>query len=148
MKTIFVLLIAFSFLAFGFFNVIRQIKITKALDEIVRFVSLVKTEMNYRKSEFLHIYSIGEKQGYKYLSFSDGQIFADEAVGAGIIEEFNSFIKNIGTTDQDGQISLCDEYKNRFEEALINRKSKDKEKLQVNTALSVFGALTVLIFFL
>ena len=148
MKTIFVLLIAFSFLAFGFFNVIRQIKITKALDEIVRFVSLVKTEMNYRKSEFLHIYSIGEKQGYKYISFSDGQIFADNAVGAGIIEEFNSFIKNIGTTDQDGQISLCDEYKNRFEEALINRKSKDKEKLQVNTALSVFGALTVLIFFL
>ena len=66
----------------------------------------------------------------------------------GIIAEFNSFIKNIGTTDQDGQISLCDEYKSRFEEALINRKSKDKEKLQVNTALSVFGALTVLIFFL
>ncbi len=148
MKTIFVLLMAFSFLGFGIFNVIRQIKITKALDEIVRFVSLVKTEMNYRKSEFLHIYSIGEKQGYKYISFSDGQIFADDAVGAGIIAEFNSFIKNIGTTDQDGQISLCDEYKSRFEEALINRKSKDKEKLQVNTALSVFGALTVLIFFL
>lgn len=148
MKTLFVLLIAFSFLAFGFFNVIRQIKITKALDEIVRFVSLVKTEMNYRKSEFSHIYSIGEKQGYKYISFSDGQIFADDAVGVGIIAEFNSFIKNIGTTDQDGQISLCDEYKSRFEEALKNRKSKDKEKLQVNTALSVFGALTVLIFFL
>lgn len=148
MKTIFVLSIAFSFLAFGLFNAIRQIKITKALDEIVRFVTLVKTELNYKKSEFLHIYSTGEKQNYKYLSFSDGNIYADNAIGAEIIEEFNSFIKNIGTTDQEGQLSLCDEYKSRFEEALINRKSKDKEKLQVNTALSVFGALTVLIFFL
>lgn len=148
MKTAFVLFIAFLFLALGFFNVIRQIKITKTLDEIVRFVNFVKTEMNYRKSEFLHIYSIGEKQNYKYLSFSEGQIYADDAVGIGIIEEFNSFIKKIGTTDQEGQMSLCDEYKSRFEELLINRKSKDKEKLQVNTALSVFGALTVLIFFL
>lgn len=148
MKTFFVLLTAFSFLSFGFFNVIRQIKITKTLDEIVRFVSLVKTEMNYRKSEFCHIYSIGENQNYKYLSFSDGQIYADEAIGISIIEEFNSFIKKIGTTDQEGQMSLCDEYKSRFEEFLINRKEKNKEKLQVNTALSVFGALTILIFFL
>lgn len=148
MKTIFVLFIAISFLSFGFFNVIRQIKVTKALDEIVRFINFVKTELNYKKSEFLHIYSIGKKQKYKYLSFSDGQIYADDAVGTEIIEEFNSFVKKIGTTDQEGQLSLCDEYKSRFEELLINKKSKGKEKLQVNTALSIFGALTVLIFFL
>lgn len=148
MKTIFVLFIALLFLSFGLFNVIRQIKITNALDEIVRFVSLVRTELNYRNSELLHIYSIGKKQNYKYLSFSDGQIYANDDVGQVIIEEFNSFIKKIGTTDQEGQMYLCDEYKSRFEEFLVCRKSKGKESLQVNTALSVFGALTVLIFFL
>jgi hypothetical protein len=78
----------------------------------------------------------------------DNQIFLDKSVGVKFCEDFKGFINKIGTTDEEGQINICEEYKERFEEILTKRKVKEKEKLQVNTALSLFGALTVLIFFL
>lgn len=148
MKNFFVFLLAGGFLLSGFFNVLRQIRITGALDEIVRFINLVKTELYYRTAEYEEIFSTGELQNYKYLSFSNGEIFVNAEVDEKINREFNTFIKRIGTTDENGQLSLCDEYKTRFEELLENRKTKEKERFQVNTALSVLGALCVLIFFL
>ncbi len=132
----------------GLLNVLKQIKNTGALDEIVRFINFVKTEVHYRTAGYEDIYQKAKAQNYKYLSFSEGEIYVNKAVDVKLTEEFNGFIKKIGTTDEAGQISICDEYKERFEELLINRKSKEKERLQVNTALSVFGALAVLIFFL
>lgn len=129
-------------------NVLKQVSITKALDEIIRFINLVKTEVHYTSADFEKIISKGQSQNYKYLSFSDNQIYLNKPVGERLSEDFNGFINRIGTTDKDGQINICEEYKKRFEETLMKRKLKEKEKLQVNTALSLFGALTVLIFFL
>lgn len=148
MKTLFVMLLSGGFLVSGVLNILNQIKKTGALDEIVRFIVLVKTELRYKTAEYDAIYSKGKAQNYKYLSFSDGEIYAPKSIGVDLTEEFKGFIKKIGTTDEAGQLTICDEYKERFEEALENRKSREKEKIQVNAALSVFGALTVLIFFL
>ncbi len=136
------------FLLSGALNVLKQLRITKALDEIVRFINLVKTEVHYTTADFEKLFLKGKAQKYKYLSFSDNQIYLDKSVGVKFCEDFNGFISKIGTTDDVGQLNICDEYKDRFEELLTNRKAKEKEKLQVNTALSLFGALTVLIFFL
>ena len=148
MKTVFVVSLAILFLVSGLLNVLKQLKITNALDEIIRFINLVKTEVHYTTADFEKIFLKGKAQNYKYLSFSDNQIFLDKSVGVKFSEEFYSFINKIGTTDEEGQINICQEYKERFEELLTKRKIKEKEKLQVNTALSLFGALTVLIFFL
>lgn len=136
------------FLISGALNVLKQLRITKALDEIVRFINLVKTEVHYTTADFEKILFKGKAQNYKYLSFSDNQIYLDKSVGVKFREDFNGFISKIGTTDDVGQLNICEEYKDRFEDILTNRKAKEKEKLQVNTALSLFGALTVLIFFL
>ncbi len=148
MNTIFVLLLATSFLVSGIMNVSKQIGITKALDEILRFINLVKTEVHYTSSDFENIFFKGKAQNYKYISFSDKGIYLNKSVGKTIVDDFNDFINKIGTTDDVGQMNICDEYKERFKELLSKRKVKEKEKLQVNTALSLFGALTVLIFFL
>ena len=148
MKTVFVVSLAILFLVSGLLNVLKQLKITNALDEIIRFISLVKTEVHYTTADFEKIFLKGKAQNYKYLSFSDNQIFLDKSVGVKFCENFKGFINKIGTTDEEGQINICEEYKERFEEILTKRKVKEKEKLQVNTALSLFGALTVLIFFL
>ena len=148
MKTVFVVFLATMFLLSGALNVLKQLRITKALDEIVRFINLVKTEVHYTTADFEKLFLKGKAQKYKYLSFSDNQIYLDKSVGVKFCEDFNGFISKIGTTDDVGQLNICDEYKDRFEELLTNRKAKEKEKLQVNTALSLFGALTVLIFFL
>lgn len=148
MKTIFVLLLAALFLASGALNVFKQVGTTNALEEIISFISLVKTEVHYTTADFEKIFLKGKAQNYKYLSFYDNQIFLNKSVGERINEDLNSFISKIGTTDEEGQLDICREYKERFEEILRKRKIKEKEKLQVNTALSLFGALTVLIFFL
>ena len=148
MKTVFVLLLATLFLFSGALNVLKQVDTTKALEEIIRFISLVKTEVHYTTADFEKIFLKGKAQNYKYLSFYDNQIFLNKSAGERINEDFNSFINKIGTTDEDGQLNICQEYKERFEEILRKRKIKEKEKLQVNTALSIFGALSVLIFFL
>ena len=148
MKTVFVLLLATLFLFSGALNVLKQVDTTKALEEIIRFISLVKTEVHYTTADFVKIFLKGKAQNYKYLSFYDNQIFLIKSAGERINEDFNSFINKIGTTDEEGQLNICQEYKERFEEILRKRKIKEKEKLQVNTALSIFGALSVLIFFL
>ena len=148
MKTIFVVSLAFLFLLSGALNVLKQVRITNALDEIVRFINLVKTEVHYTTADFEDIFFKGKAQNYKYLSFYDNQIYLNKSVGVKFCEDFSGFINKIGTTDEAGQINICQEYKDRFEEVLTKRKVKEKEKLQVNTALSLFGALTVLIFFL
>lgn len=148
MKTVFVVAMATMFLFSGALNVLKQLRITRALDEIVRFINLVKTEVHYTTADFENIFLKGKAQKYKYLSFSDNQICLDKSVGIRFCEDFYGFISKIGTTDAVGQINICEEYKNRFEEMLTKRKEKEKEKLQVNTALSIFGAFTVLIFFL
>lgn len=148
MKTVFVLLLATLFLFSGALNVLKQVDTTKALEEIIGFISLVKTEVHYTTADFEKIFLKGKAQNYKYLSFYDNQIFLNKSAGERINEDFNSFINKIGTTDEEGQLNICQEYKERFEEILRKRKIKEKEKLQVNTALSIFGALSVLIFFL
>ena len=148
MKTVFVLLLATLFLFSGALNVLKQVGTTKALEEIIGFISLVKTEVHYTTADFEKIFLKGKAQNYKYLSFYDNQIFLNKSAGERINEDFNSFINKIGTTDEEGQLNICQEYKERFEEILRKRKLKEKEKLQVNTALSIFGALSVLIFFL
>ena len=148
MKTFFVFLLASAFLFSGALNVLKQARITKTLDEIVSFINMVKTEVHYTTADFEKIISKGKAQNYKYISFSDDEIFLDKSVGERVNGDFKGFINKIGTTDEEGQINICEAYKERFQDLLIKRKIKEKEKLQVNTALSVFGALTVLIFFL
>ncbi len=148
MKTIFVLLLGTAFLFSGAVNILKQIRITNALEEIVHFITLVKTAVHYTTADFEKIFSKGREENYKYISFSGNEIFLSKAVGSKISEDFSRFINKIGTTDEEGQINLCNEYKEYFQELLTKRKIKEKEKLQVNTALSIFGALTVLIFFL
>lgn len=136
------------FIISGVVNVAKQTKVTNALDEIIRFISLVKTEVHYTTADFEKIFLKGKAQKYKYLVFSDNQIYLNKSVGESFCDEFNGFINKIGTTDESGQINICEEYKERFDDVLTKRKEKEKEKMQVNTALSFFGALIVLIFFL
>ena len=132
----------------GVISCLNQVKTTKVLDEIIRFINLIKLSVNYTSADFEEIILKGKKQNYSFISFSDGKIYLDKSVPYSLREDFNSFVDKIGTTDQDGQIIICDEYKHSFQDQLFYFKKKEKERLQVNTALSVFGAVTILIFFL
>ena len=145
MKFVLVLCVAFSFLAVGIYDVFKEKRKTVALDEIVRFVSFIKGELRYRTSDFETLVDSAKKQKYQYIKFDGLKILPDDFCDETVKSEFFQFINRIGTTDADGQISLCDEYISRFSEMLTQRKQKEKSKIQVNTALSVLSALCVII---
>ena len=148
LKILFVVALSGLVLVSGAVNCARRVRVTNALDEIVRFINFVKAELHYRAAEYDSLLSRASLQNYKYLSFLNGQIYLCKDVDEPLRTEFNGFLARIGTTDDVGQLSLCDEYKQRFEQLLTKRRAEEKSKLQVNTALSVFGAMAVLIFFL
>ena len=111
----------------------------------MRFVSFVKGELRYRTSDFETLVDSAKKQKYQYIKFDGLKILPDDFCDETVKSEFFQFINRIGTTDADGQISLCDEYISRFSELLTQRKQNEKSKIQVNTALSVLSALCVII---
>ena len=148
MKMLFSVFLAFSFLGIGIAGVLKQKNYTRSLEEAVRFIGFVKTELHYRRSDFISIFESGCEKGYKNIHFENQQIRLDKTAGGINVKEFSDFVECIGTTDESGQFALCDEYSARFGERLKNQLKKESEKIQVNTALSVLGALCVLILFL
>ncbi len=148
MKTFFSLVMAISFVYFCVCDSKKQKNKTRLLDEVVRFVGFVKSELNYRNSDYESLYEISRGEGYKYITFENKKIGLDGCAEDKVSAEFSAFIQKIGTTDGEGQLSMCDEYRERFADILNVQRQKEKEKLRVNTAVSVMGALSVFIFFL
>lgn len=148
MKSFLVALGAFACVTAGAVNAVKQKGVSVALDDAVRFVNFVKSELRYRSADFGAIYEKGKAQKYSHIKFENGEIKLSLCSDDGFKNEFSDFINRIGTTDEAGQLALCDEYSKRFSDMLEKRRKNENEKIQVNTALSVFGALCLLIFFL
>lgn len=145
MRAVIVFLTAFGFLVIGAYDILKQKRKTNALDEIVRFSSFIKGELNFRTSDFESLINSAQKQKYQYIKFEELKIYPDECCDDKLKTEFMQFVNRIGTTDTDGQIALCDEYISRFSEKLCERKENEKSKIQVSAALSVLSALCVII---
>lgn len=147
MRFILGVVLAVVILIFGGLKAIERKNVTSTVTEILDFISLVKTEVDYLSAECDTIYKKGSNRNYKFIVISDNKLSLREINNSHISELFSDFIDRLGTTDKKGQLSLCDEYKHRFEEILKQRLERDKEKLQVNTALSLLGAICVLVVF-
>lgn len=137
--------IAFALLCAGAYDVFKQKQMTRALDEIVRFVFFIKNELHYSRSDFETLSEMAQKQNFGCIKFDNGNIKTDAFCGEKVGREFTGFVSLIGTTDVDGQIALCDEYLRRFSEMAQENRQKEKSRIQVNAALSVLGAVCVII---
>ncbi len=148
MKTLIVCLLSLYILLLTF----NQVKKTKnnsgAVKEIVRLISVFKTELRYRLSCNDLLFEKVNRENFKYIAFENNRIFLKNCENSSIKQEFYQFISKIGTTDNDGQLSLCDEYLNCFSLLLKEITEKEKSKIKVNTALGMLGAVTVFLFFI
>ena len=131
----------------GGMKAVERKKNTSAVAEILDYISLIKTEVSYLSADYEAIYQKSKSRNYKHITFYDNKIKLNNYCNNEYRDLFNDFTSRLGTTDADGQLSLCEEYRQRFEIILKQRMEKDKEKLQVNTALSVLGSVCVLIVF-
>lgn len=121
---------------------------TSILTEIVDFIRFIRLELQYRATDSETLGLMLQKENFKYIQKTDGGFRLSESVDEKVLGCFNSFINHLGTTDREGQLSLCDEYSDKITALLDTHKQSEKSKIQVNTALSVFGALCVVILFI
>lgn len=134
-------------LVFGGLKVVERKKGTSAVTEILDYISLIKTEVSFLSADYDSIYKKGQERNYNHIVFDNGKISLTDNCSQSTRNMFYDFTSRLGTTDQEGQISLCSEYNERFENVLRQRMEKDKEKMQVDTALSLLGAVCVLVVF-
>ena len=148
MKIILAICTAVFLLLTGFGASIKQKRITATLQEIVDFLCFVRTELQYRATDFETLLQIVNNENFKYIKQNDTSFFVSEIGDKNIIGLFEGFTKRFGTTDRDGQLSLCAEYLKKFRSILNEHQKNEKNKIQINTALSVFGALCIVILFI
>ena len=148
MKFVLVLGMAGLFLFLGFRDSFKQKQKTSILNEIVGFLRFVRTELQYRTTDFETLGQMVKNENLKYIKQNDDSFYLTQTQDEKIRDYFESFINRLGTTDKDGQLNLCDEYIEKFGEILNEHKKTEKSKIQINTALSVFGALCIVILFI
>ncbi|MBO5065916.1 MAG: hypothetical protein J6D06_07385 [Clostridia bacterium] len=143
-----VIFTAVLLLVAGGADIYKQKRKTCVLDEIVRFVLYARSELHYRTPDLENLFISASKQNYSYLSFSDYTVKPDDMCDELVKKDFSEFVSRLGTTDTDGQLSLCDEYASRFTEKLTERKQREKSKIQISAALSILSAMCVLVLFM
>jgi hypothetical protein len=82
----------------------------------------------------------GKKEGYSYISFENGVTLSKYATKKAQAD-FLCFINKIGTTDETGQLMLCDEYLERFKGYYNESASNEKGRVKVVGALSVLSVV-------
>ena len=122
MKNVMVFFLAFTLLFTGIYEVFRQKRKTRVIEEILDFVFLVKNEIRYRAPDTETLLKMGQKENYDYIFFEDNKVTLYENSDVRVSDEFVSFVNRLGTTDTTGQISLCDEYSFVFAKLLEERK--------------------------
>jgi hypothetical protein len=147
LKFVFGALLSLFILALGGMKAVERKKCTSAVVEILDCISLIKTEVSYLSADYEAIYEKGKNRNYKHISFNNEKIKLNDYCNNEHRDLFDDFTSRLGTTDTEGQLSLCEEYKQRFEIILKQRLEKDKEKLQINTALCILGSICVFVVF-
>ncbi len=148
MKVVFVLSLAFLVLLFGASETFKQIKINKTLEEALKIISLFKNEIRFRQSDFSQLLDVYKNENFKYIKINGHFKIEDVKIDEPFAEDFNDFLGRVGTTDLEGQLSLCDEFLEKFTSYLIDGKEKEKNNGRINLALSALGSLSVIVVFL
>lgn len=147
MKYIFITIICFVIIGAGLNGVKKQRQKTALLDQSVRLISFIKTELNYRKPDCETLYNSARENGFDCIGLVDGTIVPKGDFDDNVTIDLQLFLKSIGTTDADGQLSLCDEYHQRMSAYLKERRSLEKSKTQVDFAVSLLGVFCIIVLF-
>ncbi len=132
------------FVLLGINRIINIKKETTALGEAVRFIDFVKNNIRYSSMNYENLVANGKKEGFKFIRFSN-KIMLSDCVSEKYCREFSNFTEKIGRTDDLGQISLCEEYKERFSMFYKDSLSSQKGKMSVSSAVSVISVMAVMI---
>lgn len=95
--------------------------------------------MNYE-----NLIECGKKEKFSFINFDD-DVKLSKYVNEKVRLEFSGFVNKIGTTDSAGQLSLCDEYIERFKVFYNESACNEKGKVNIVVSISVLSVVCVLI---
>lgn len=148
LKYVFIFFICVVIISIGYGKALKHRSDTQLLDQAVRLIGFIKTELNYRRPDCEELYRAACDNGIKCICFNNGRIKPSNAFSESVRKELNSFFSSIGTTDTDGQLALCDEYYERIKRLYDEQRGAEKSKIQVNFAVSLLCVFTVIVLFL
>lgn len=138
------LCIAFCFVLLGVNRVLNIKRNTLSLYEAVRFINMVKNNIRFSSMNYDDLIECGKKEKFSFINFNDG-VRLSEYASEKARREFLGFVNKIGTTDSVGQLSLCDEYTERFKAFYNESAGNEKGKVNVVISISVLSVVCVLI---
>lgn len=138
------LCIAFCFVLLGVNRVVNIKRNTLSLYEAVKFINMVKNNIRFSSMNYDDLIECGKKEKFSFINFCDGVTLSDY-VSDKVRQEFSGFVNKIGTTDSAGQLSLCDEYIERFKTFYNESACNEKSKVNVVVSISVLSVVCVLI---
>ncbi len=137
-------LLSLCFILLGVNRILNIKRNTLTLQEAIRFINSVKNNIRFSAMDYDTLIETAKKENYLYIEFEDG-ITISKYAGETAKREFLGFTEKIGTTDSFGQLSICDEYIERFKELYNESVSGEKGKVNVVGAISVLSVVCVLI---
>lgn len=138
------LLLSICFILLGVNRILNIKRNTLALYEVVSFINFVKNNIRFSSMDYDSLVENAKKENYSYIEF-ENEITLAKCTGEKHRREFLSFTEKIGTTDDFGQISICDEYIEKFKSFYNESQSSEKGKVNVVGAISVLSVVCVLV---
>lgn len=138
------LCIAFCFVLLGVNRVLNIKRNTLSLYEAVKFINMVKNNIRFSSMNYDDLIECGKKEKFSFINFNDG-VRLSEYASEKARREFLGFVNKIGTTDNLGQLSLCDEYIECFKAFYNESAGNEKNKVNVVISISVLSVVCVLI---
>lgn len=137
-------LLSLCFILLGVNRILSIKRNTLALYEAIQFINTIKTNIRFSSMDYEGLIEKAKKEKFSFIEFGNS-ITISKCVGEKVQREFLSFTEKIGTTDIIGQISICDEYIEKFKELYNESVKLEKGKVNVVGALSVLSVVCVLI---
>lgn len=138
------LCLSFCFILLGVNRVLNIKRNTLSLYEAVKFINMVKNNIRFSSMNYDDLIECGKKEKFSFINFSEG-VKLSEYTTEKARQEFSGFVNKIGTTDSTSQLSLCDEYIERFKAFYNESVCNEKSKVNVVISISVLSVVCVLI---
>lgn len=117
---------------------------TYTLYEILSFISTVKNNIRFSNMSYENLIEEAKKEDYKYINFNEN-ITASCYVDKKVKADFTCFVNKIGTTDETGQLALCDEYTEKFKRYYNESVSGEKSRVNVVGAICILSVVCSLL---
>ncbi len=135
--------LSLCFILLGVNRVINIKRNTLSLYEAISFINMVKNNIRFSSMNYDGLIECGKKEKFSFISFDNGARLS-KYVNENVRREFSGFVNKIGTTDSVGQLSLCDEYIERFKAFYNESACNEKGRVNVVISISVLSVVCVL----